>query len=219
MTPQPGENRLSREQKTGFVLLLVFAVLTVGLGFFQVRNNIYGPFVIKPVPAGERSSTLIDEQLRLQSIDTDQDGITDFQELEFIGTSPYLPDTDSDGIEDGVEIEAGTDPLCREGDDCSIDVVEQSAGDENRLLDNLLSNQTDSLTDILGSIGFGDSPTGTSTIDFSIVLNDPVLLRQLLLQTGNISESDLEAFSDDELIGVASEILNSESTNTTTTME
>ena len=39
----------------------------------------------------------LDETIRLQRIDTDRDTITDYQELNFYSTSPYLPDTDSDG--------------------------------------------------------------------------------------------------------------------------
>jgi len=40
----PKNKSLSKEQKTGFILLLIFGFLTVFLGFFQIRNNIYGPF-------------------------------------------------------------------------------------------------------------------------------------------------------------------------------
>ncbi len=51
--------------------------------------------------------------------DTDKDGLSDADELEIYGTSPYLQDTDSDGINDKTELEAGTNPACL-GENCGI---------------------------------------------------------------------------------------------------
>jgi hypothetical protein len=44
-------------------------------------------------------------------VDTDDDGLTDWDEENIYGTKPDNPDTDGDGINDGDEIEEGTDPL------------------------------------------------------------------------------------------------------------
>ena len=41
MAEQKRQSSLTREQKTGFVLLLVFGLLAVGFGFLQMRNTIY----------------------------------------------------------------------------------------------------------------------------------------------------------------------------------
>ncbi len=43
--------------------------------------------------------------------DTDNDGITDFDEVSLYNTDPNNPDTDNDGIQDGIEIMTGFDPL------------------------------------------------------------------------------------------------------------
>jgi Bacterial TSP3 repeat len=43
--------------------------------------------------------------------DTDEDGLTDGEELAEIGTSPLSADTDSDGVLDGDEVAQGSDPL------------------------------------------------------------------------------------------------------------
>jgi hypothetical protein len=43
--------------------------------------------------------------------DTDEDGLTDGQEVLEIGTAPLAPDTDADGILDGDEVAQGTNPL------------------------------------------------------------------------------------------------------------
>ena len=43
--------------------------------------------------------------------DTDEDGLTDGEEIAEIGTSPLSADTDSDGVLDGDEVAQGTNPL------------------------------------------------------------------------------------------------------------
>ncbi|HLD60610.1 MAG TPA: hypothetical protein VJA27_00545, partial [Patescibacteria group bacterium] len=108
---------LRKEQKIGFFLLLIFALLTVGLGALQIRNTMYAPFALNnKVP-----SILKDEVNNIEALsfrDTDFDELNDFDELYVYNTSPYLPDTDSDGIRDKKELEGGTNPLCAEGKDC-----------------------------------------------------------------------------------------------------
>lgn len=46
--------------------------------------------------------------------DTDEDGLSDADEIQLYGTDPLLKDTDSDGVSDAKEIELGTDPLVYE---------------------------------------------------------------------------------------------------------
>jgi hypothetical protein len=43
--------------------------------------------------------------------DTDEDGLTDGQEVLETGTAPLAPDSDGDGVLDGDEVAQGTDPL------------------------------------------------------------------------------------------------------------
>ena len=45
------------------------------------------------------------------TLDTDNDGLTDSQEINVYGTDPEKADTDGDGYWDGVEIATGNDPL------------------------------------------------------------------------------------------------------------
>lgn len=42
--------------------------------------------------------------------DTDNDGLTDLEEIAIYGSDPLLADTDSDGLDDGDEIQFGLDP-------------------------------------------------------------------------------------------------------------
>jgi len=49
--------------------------------------------------------------------DTDNDGLTDDDEINIHGTDPNDPDTDDDGMEDGAEVRNGLDPNSDVGDD------------------------------------------------------------------------------------------------------
>lgn len=196
------KNSLTKEQKTGFVLLLIFGILAVGLGFLQMRNTIYGPFVIRLSDKSDtdtQEASLLNDEARLQSIDTDRDGLNDFEELNFYETSPYLPDTDSDGLNDKVEIEKGGNPLCPEGESCAMNEPEA-----------ILATTTPEIvlpqisTDLLGA----ESNAGLQELaDLQKVLSDPAQIRQLFLSTGKISADDLSKISDDELMKMVGEIV------------
>jgi hypothetical protein len=49
--------------------------------------------------------------VRAEPVDSDNDGLTDDEEIRIYQTDPYNPDTDGDGIPDGVEIKNGYSPL------------------------------------------------------------------------------------------------------------
>jgi hypothetical protein len=49
--------------------------------------------------------------VNITGVDTDNDGLTDYDEENIHGTDPAKADTDGDGTNDGDEIAAGTDPL------------------------------------------------------------------------------------------------------------
>ena len=51
-------------------------------------------------------------------IDTDGDGISDYDEQNIFETSVYLKDSDGDGIDDYSEIKNGTNPNCATGKKC-----------------------------------------------------------------------------------------------------
>jgi hypothetical protein len=202
---------LTRQQKTGFVLLLVFGFLAISLGFLQMRNTIYNPFVIKSSGNNISTQAFLDDITRLQQVDTDQDGLTDYDELEFYQTSPYLPDTDSDGLPDKAEIENGTDPLCAEGSSCELpEPPKQTTEAESPLLEDLNSDQ------LMGEIGRilseqeqADSEESFTNIDPNLLISDPDILRQLLLSTGQISEQQLAKIDDETILQLVDELAKS----------
>lgn len=210
--PQP--SHLSVAQKIGFVLLLVFGLMVVSLAFLQIRNAIYGPFVIRVNKDEQalKNALHVDDTIRLQQIDTDHDGLNDYEELFFYETSPYIPDTDSDGIDDKAEVDAGTNPLCPEGTACDasvFDVVTSSTLEVTPLQDSIaLPDEivADAQDDVVKELG--------KDIDMVEIASDPDLLRQLLLQTGQISAEQLDAIDDETLLKFAKDIVSVSATST-----
>ncbi len=200
---------LSREQKTGFFFLVIFGVLAVGFGMVQLRNTIYGPFVLSLSPDKPISFDL-DEKTRLQLIDTDQDGLNDYEELEFYGTSPYLPDTDSDTIGDKAEIDAGTDPACPEGDSCATAAA--VGGGATVPPAPLVSTDGIDPVGLVGSSLGGGGDTGAqssaslSQEEIQALIRDPEALRQLLLQSGKLSKEALDKIDDATLVAFAAQL-------------
>jgi len=200
----------SKEQKVGFVFLLVFGILAVGMGFLQMRNNIYGPFVVSAPEDPVRSQVnSINEAVRLQGLDTDRDGLSDAEELNLL-TSPYIPDTDSDGLSDGDEVNGGTDPLCPEGTNCS-GLLETDTNLEGAAP--VISPLADSSVtpDVLidASLTGAVDPTGigqTGAVDVNAVLSDPAQIRQMLINTGQITPEQLANISDERLLELVGQV-------------
>ncbi len=194
-------HRYTMQQKLSFIMLVVFGILIVVLGFLQMRNTIYGPFVIREsdIALPENTSLFESEEARLQSIDTDQDGLNDYEELQFFTTSPYLPDTDSDGISDKKEIDTGTDPLCAEGQRCSASEV-------------VVTTTSPGLVPVLGNAtNIGQNPGEIAPPSVLENLNalseDPKVLRELMLRSGAISKEELDKVDDATLLELAQSMI------------
>jgi len=78
--------------------------------FEKVGNYLVTLFVKDP-SNNSASDTM---WVNVTGVDTDGDGLTDYDEEHIHGTDPDDPDTDDDGISDGDEIANGTNPLVAE---------------------------------------------------------------------------------------------------------
>jgi len=194
--------KLSKGEKWSLILLSAATLAIVFLAVWQMKGTIFSPF--ERSPSGDLR-TYFDENRQiteLQSKDTDQDTLSDFDELYVHGTSPYLPDTDSDGITDSAEIEMGKDPNCPEGQDCYL-LQGEATADEEALEE--LGRQM------------------TEQEKAALILELPAeQLRELLLEAGVPAET-LDQLSDDQLKEMIAEILKDEAgiemTQTTSTEE
>ncbi len=181
---------LSKEQKIGFILLLVFAIITVTLGALQIRNTLYSPFALNnKVPVSIKDEVTSIDSLRFR--DTDNDGLSDYDELYKYGTSQYLADTDSDGIKDSDEVKQGTNPLCAEGKECSA--------------------QTEDLAGVVTTsalVASTQQALGPVPTELNDLLTNPAQLRQALIASG-VDAKVVSQVSDADLLSMVQDIIKS----------
>lgn len=207
-TPESKPSRFTSEQKFGFTFILIFLVSFFLFGYLHFQRKINDPFAVKLAAEDyEDATSIIEEQIRLQSIDTDQDGLNDFEELNFYGTSPYIPDTDSDGFPDKQEVDNGQNPLCPEGEPCDITTTYLIPTGTDQVRTGAPSVQ-DPLS-VLG-IAQGDQVGTLQYNDIESFLGDPDQIRQALLQSGQIDKKTLDTISDKALMDIAKEFYNQE---------
>ncbi len=208
--------QLNSAQKAGFISLLVFALVTVSFSFLHLRNTVYGRFIVHK-EQNQLNLGQYDETVRLQSIDTDKDGLSDYDELYMYNTSPYLPDTDSDKRTDAQEITDGTNPLCPEGKVCQDQEFGSGTVSSSTPQSPLLSDTATPDNILLQSQLGGAGGSAADPAAVAAILQDPVQLRQLILNTGKISKEDLSRIDDTTLKGLAEEMLKEYMSSTSTT--
>ncbi len=125
--------------------------------------------------------------LAMQNQDTDQDGLSDYDESYVYKTSAYIADSDSDGFKDGEEVKNNQDPNCPVGQDCGnlLPAGRPAAANLLEDLDNLTPEQ---IRDILISAGISEADLKN--------INDNTLrqlyeetLREAQGQTGSASQN------------------------------
>ena len=105
-----------KKKKRKFLQLFLFVLVggfILFLGFVQLKTAIYGPYFLQE----EKGSDFSEEEIlniltqQAKEMDTDQDGISDYEEFYTHQTSPYLWDSDGDEFSDLEEIESESNPL------------------------------------------------------------------------------------------------------------
>lgn len=188
---------MTKSRKITIFFLFFIIVVIIFLGFWKIRLQVLDPF-----RAPEDSSQQIAKNNQLdETIDTDGDGLSDYDETFLYGTSPYLEDTDGDGISDYDEIMQGTDPLCPEGGDCFL-MEEFFAEPEESF--------NPSLEDLEAGLGDISLPEGANESDLEQALKGEIEvddLRALLIESGADPEL-LSQVSDEDLLASYQEVLN-----------
>lgn len=186
-------------RKPVFISLGVIALLTVGLGLAQVVSSINKPQ--SDFWNGRETTTLstqttntnTDEALSVDLLrDTDEDGLTDYEEVTIYGTSPYLPDTDSDGYTDDQEIVNGYDPNCPVGQNCR---TVYDNGDTEIPSDLELLNETT------------DQQNGALSLPEDITNLSVDQIRALIIDSGEVSEDDLNQLTDEQIQSIYREAI------------
>ncbi len=176
---------MDRFKVTALVSISLIAVMAIFLNVKTISKRLQQPFHLLPKGASGVLSPEEDNASKLLALkvsDTDQDGLSDYDELYTYRTSAYIEDTDSDGIQDGVEIKRGTDPNCPQGKDCGI------------------SPNLPPITPHATSSPIAGVSSGSSGAINPLDIQDPKQIRQLMLATGQISQSDLNQIDDATLL-------------------
>lgn len=208
------DNSDKNNLKTKLIIFGIFTVAILAFWTMQMQASIKGPFQL-----GDEYSTLSKDNsnnigdctgadclsdAELREKDTDGDGLRDWEETNIYNTSPYLVDTDSDGISDREEIDAGTDPNCAEGSDCSYVKEDQELYVDNNLEGDLVSSNDENLDNPSDNISVPkDEEKLKEALSGSMNLDD---LRDLLLESG-VDEKTVQSFSDEELRSLYQETL------------
>jgi preprotein translocase subunit SecF len=190
---------LGKQEKRIFVFMLVVTILVVFFGFWQLRRNINLPAEKQLAlwhemsAAGKYDFGASESSEALKNKDTDNDGLSDYDELYIYRTSPYLEDSDSDGVMDREEIEKGRDPNCDENkSDCYLETtVDTDSGNAN-------IPTTDDLS-------VGNLISGQTTPQMTAEQ-----LRQLLVQSG-LSAEVVAKFTDEQLMSMYQQMVSGES--------
>ncbi|MCK4540574.1 hypothetical protein KAU09_05515 [Candidatus Parcubacteria bacterium] len=198
---------LGKGQKIALAVLAFFAVIVFIFGIINIQKGIYSPFerktsaknnVVNPenLCLNGNCSDLSDADLKNK--DTDKDGLSDYDELNFYKTSPYLEDSDSDGFLDKEEIDNNKNPNCPAGKDCDNDVL----FNEDAQLVNQGTANSANLEELNGQIG----PSNMQIGDLAGKDMDVADLRKLLIEAG-MEKATLDQISDKDLMESFSEAL------------
>lgn len=199
--------KMDKNHKRALLILSIFSVAIITIWFVNFFHILNKPFNYEDSSNNNvNNSTSIvnkdDSNSNLKLIDTDGDGLSDWDELFTYGTSPYLEDTDSDELSDYEEIMVyKTDPNCLEGQVCS--------GTLNQSDSQVVNNTAEVLDNYYQEVSSTSENTIT-TEDVSAYLNsgsvDVSYLRQLLLEEG-FSQADLDKISDEDLISAYKDVV------------
>lgn len=184
--------QLNKERKIAFFVLSVFAVFAIVMWGLQFSNNLKLPF---DRGSGDIEKTIVtqqeDSESSLRNKDSDGDGLSDWDELYFYKTSPYLEDSDSDGFSDKNEIDSDNDPNCPTGRNCY---------NENILSDATTGSGGQDLTqDIFSNITGGTGQQLQKASDLLSAPENATTLRKVLLESG-FSQEMLDQISDEDLL-------------------
>jgi len=183
---QGRENNWSGKKSLGLGVFVIVGIAIVGFGLWQFNYRIKAPFLGKAT--GLKNFKSLDQKemeamIEKQKKDTDNDGLTDFDEEYVYKTSAYLDDSDSDGFTDKMEIDSGNDPNCPAGQSCGVAIA---VGDDSD-----------------SSSGEIVLPSADTFLDGNAT---PEMVREALRQSG-ASEEMLASLDDQALMAAYGEVV------------
>ncbi len=204
--------RLEQKQKAFFAIFVLFSCMALVFSYISVKEGISAPFRVSVKEASKNVELLKDQAQEQEAlakrIDSDGDGLSDWDEQNVYKSSPYLWSTAGDGVPDNIKIAMGENPLCKLGEPCTAQSMKfDLPTDSFPLMD--VSGQPN-VNDQLSSILMGENQVGENfrgaaeeagvEFDLDAIPRDPALLRQALMQTGKVDQAKMDSLSDEELL-------------------
>lgn len=179
-------------KRIGF-LIIGIVILALGVFFYISRSN-----------SGEANLVSLEERQDLEQLDTDNDGLSDWEESLW-GTSISNPDSDGDGTSDGDEVAQNRDPLTPGPDDAfeSPSMAGNNENGESQSPDRTTDIKAEVLPRALALAAARQNGEDISEEDISRVADsldtDELLEVQTFTEsdlntTANASRSDLESY-------------------------
>jgi len=212
LVPSTRDNKKNNiSPKLVFAVLIFLAIGTLAFGFINLTKNIYNnkfqDSENETEVANTENKNLVNDLLELQAMDTDKDGLSDYDEIYIYKTSPYLADTDSDGYLDKEEIDTNHDPLCPVGQDCrGAQIPDQEEINPQDVLpydENLLEQDGSTQND-----GANQEQEKMPEELINELKNlDVNQVRELLLSSEQMTEEQLAEIDDETLMQIYLEVL------------
>jgi hypothetical protein len=177
----------NKKQKVALFILIILSIFIFVFWFLQSKNRINNPFRYDKKEGAEnlcQGEECTAAELAAIKQDTDGDGLTDRNEVDIYGTSPYLEDSDSDGLTDYQEIQSGSNPTCPLGSSCN------------------------------GTVDYSDIATSTEEEQIEVVSDlftgqvDTATLREMILISGSMTEEEISVLTDEELLEIYTNLVN-----------
>ncbi len=197
---------LTKGQQILLVVFSIAGVLTFGLSLYRISYTIRSPFLTDKQAIYSAKEliglTPAEETAKQKRLDTDGDGLSDWDEENTYHTNPNSRDSCGDGMPDNVRVATGKNLVCGQLGNLDYSGV---AGGSSSAFDGL--PQTAQPTDqgsqdaafLMHVATSGTSAMGVDSSGAATTLpRDPVMIRQLL--KGQVSDAELNALSDDDLL-------------------
>ncbi len=196
---------LTREQKVSAVLLTVCGILAMGLSLVRIRAHISEPFLVSKssILATKKliGETNVQKEDREKRIDTDGDGLSDYDEVNQYHTNPNLRDTCGDGVSDNIRVTTGKNLDCvgnRGPGAGAIDTAAVKARFDEVMAPIDLKGLQGAVPNIPGVTVPQDAPGATQATIEQAVPREPAAIRAMLV--GKVADEKLKLISDDELL-------------------
>jgi hypothetical protein len=211
---------LAIEQKIAVVIFFVCGIVMMGLATQRINASIINPFFVSKTKFEDARRVVDDKdgarrlEQEARRRDTDGDGISDYDEENSLGTSPYLRDTDGDGVADNVELALGQNPNCVSGKPCSAPKVDVSAlATPTPFLGGKIEDSGNQLYAAFQR-GVNDQKlilqqkSGATSSELGVgLVRDPIEIRKLIRESGKIDPQVIDKLTDEQLLKVYDQAL------------